>query len=785
MVDSDVELVRERFTKQNRLPRIDPATLCDFIQMTVDNIAASSGGTGFAGTHVVGLAGASLILMCVLTLNAASAQQNVVVAGTPAQGLQLLYRPTIQESINSACSAVTPGVVIIPAGYQGTDDFINFCAAPVKDFRKPVALTDGIASASSNRLFRFPGGWASNNLSTTYWTLPDLSPTWDNINGLELDYSALDGGSNFLTPQLSDKTFWHPLYIGNTSYTSGQKFGIRMEGRHYGVGDSGSLLMNNYCWGGLYISGDEGCESADMYASTGGVEFSGAIVSPSSHAITTLTLNTSQGAGTLGANRFILDATKAVQLTILDYKTSTTGPAHMVVNSAGFAASTVHTQLGTSVSGPGMGTVTPTSMFGITNTTLLCIGDNEDFEMVYPSAITRTTFTATFTKPHQASSIIGGGGACGWFVETTADRADKQMEGVKGTLHYVWPVLYSPSETELTVWEAAGGSYNAYSGRWSNSAGRNGGVLYPGAEIVSVQQNGKLSDTIKLGPNTSDWAAGDSVIAPLYPAESVKVGNFMTSTYFPSSYPLGNGGIFNILGGVPNGYTFGLATRNLAANSWYNCSGCGGYFNPPEYGYALEGLWSYGLASITFPAQSLIYAGCPSAPTGCNTNVNQHVVQVANGNGNWDYLTYNPQTFRWTLSISQGKDPAYYAFASTGMEGPIQKTVLPHASNYSVKPSQTSDFFMNTGAVSEVDFRLPNCTPGLNFSFYVDEGHPVKAIASGDARIRNASSISSPNGGIKSAQTGSSVTLQCIGVSGADHVPEWVVSSELGPWELD
>jgi hypothetical protein len=119
------------------------------------------------------------------------------------------------------------------------------------------------------------------------------------------------------------------------------------------------------------------------------------------------------------------------------------------------------------------------------------------------------------------------------------------------------------------------------------------------------------------------------------------------------------------------------------------------------------------------------------------------------------------------------------------MEGPIQKTVLPHASNYSVKPSQTSDFFMNTGAVSEVDFRLPNCTPGLNFSFYVDEGHPVKAIASGDARIRNASSISSPNGGIKSAQTGSSVTLQCIGVSGADHVPEWVVSSELGPWELD
>src|ERR1017187_7219957 len=125
--------------------------------MTIDNIAASSvlvrGGPGFAAT--AGLRGAGLMLMCVLTLNAASAQQNVVVAGTPAQGLQLLYPPTIQESINSACSAVTPGVVIIPAGYQGSDDFINPCAALVKDFRKPVALTDEIASASSNRFFRF------------------------------------------------------------------------------------------------------------------------------------------------------------------------------------------------------------------------------------------------------------------------------------------------------------------------------------------------------------------------------------------------------------------------------------------------------------------------------------------------------------------------------------------------------------------------------------------------------------------------------------------------------
>ncbi len=215
--------------------------------MTVGKLRASSvlfrDGTGSAGTHVVGLAGPSLILLCVLALNAASAQQNVVVAGTPAQGLQLLYRPTIQEAINSACSALTPRVVIIPAGYQGPNDFINPCAAPIKDLRKPVALTDGIASASSNRFVRFPGGQASNSLSTTYWKLPDLSPTWDNINGLELDYSALDGGVNFLTPQLSGKTFWHPLYIGNTSYTSGQKFGIRIEGRHYGVGDSGSLLM--------------------------------------------------------------------------------------------------------------------------------------------------------------------------------------------------------------------------------------------------------------------------------------------------------------------------------------------------------------------------------------------------------------------------------------------------------------------------------------------------------------------------------------------------------------
>jgi len=67
-----------------------------------------------------------------------------------------------------------------------------------------------------------------------------------------------------------------------------------------------------------------------------------------------------------------------------------------------------NTTLGTAVSSPGTVAVTPGSMANIAVGTLLSIDTGAEFELVYVSAKTTSTFTATFTKTHLASAQVGG-----------------------------------------------------------------------------------------------------------------------------------------------------------------------------------------------------------------------------------------------------------------------------------------------------------------------------------------------------------------------------------------
>lgn len=77
---------------------------------------------------------------------------------------------------------------------------------------------------------------------------------------------------------------------------------------------------------------------------------------------------------------------------------------HLVADNA------IKTTLGSTVS-PGSRTVTPGNMSSIGVGTLVKIDTGADAELVYATAATPTTFTATFTKPHSASAAVGGGGA--------------------------------------------------------------------------------------------------------------------------------------------------------------------------------------------------------------------------------------------------------------------------------------------------------------------------------------------------------------------------------------
>jgi len=120
-----------------------------------------------------------------------------------------------------------------------------------------------------------------------------------------------------------------------------------------------------------------------------------------------------------------------------------------------------------------------------------------------------------------------------------------------------------------------------------------------------------------------------------------------------------------------------------------------------------------------------------------------------------------------------------------GSLGSYRKT-QSKTSNFTISADQSEFYFNNSGTTREVDFVLPSCgSDGLWFTFGVDDARIVRAIASGGARIRNGSILSAANGSITASSTGDQVTIQCIGRSAADSVPEWVVTSIIGNWTVN
>jgi hypothetical protein len=83
------------------------------------------------------------------------------------------------------------------------------------------------------------------------------------------------------------------------------------------------------------------------------------------------------------------------------------------------AVNVVNTTLGTAVTSPGSATVTPASMANIVAPSgqypgsILNVDTGSNFEVVFVTAVTSSTFTATFTKTHLATAPIGNSGDTG------------------------------------------------------------------------------------------------------------------------------------------------------------------------------------------------------------------------------------------------------------------------------------------------------------------------------------------------------------------------------------
>jgi hypothetical protein len=437
----------------------------------------------------------------------------------------------------SACGSTTACSIIIPPSYTTAEQVPGYGLDPnnpptgattpgniaIFDQRygdarmgvNPQGYTDGVISS--------PNGWVYDYYAKQN-PMAILSP-------LYILQNSWDGGTNGQSSSLGyfNKTTYMPLALTNFSHTPGQHLGVGLTTTSYSIGDVLGIANYVYCWGGFNAQADEGCEAQDNQVFMGNVAYEGTLNGSPATGAASVNVNPTQGYNTQGAGRFLirLNAGTITAGTISAIGSSGTALTTLTGVGTAWPVSTLIGQLGTNVSTPGAMTVTPSnvstgSIAQITTSTLVCVADGGAFEMVHPSAVTASTFTASFTKVHPSTATIAAGGVCGYLLDLTADDVTdstfpNKINPIIGTLRFAWPAVASTSSGSLQLYVAGGGGYQQLVSRW-DAAAANGYVLYPMAEVVSVQQSGTISNTLSLGPNNVAWTAGDQIEQPLYPA---------------------------------------------------------------------------------------------------------------------------------------------------------------------------------------------------------------------------------------------------------------------------
>jgi hypothetical protein len=434
--------------------------------------------------------------------------------------------------------------------------------------------------------------------------------------------------------------------------------------KNYSIGDSLGIANYVYCWGGFNAQADEGCEAQDNQVYMGNAAYAGTLTGTPTAGGTSVSVNVTQGAHTQGAGRFLIKLNAQTITAGTISAISSPGGSLTTITGTGtsWPVSTMIGQLGTNVSAPGSVTVTPAaftvgSMTQITTSTLVCVADGGAYEMVYPSAVTAPTFTAT----------IAAGGVCGYLFDLTADDVTNstftnKLQAITGTLRFAWPAVASTSAGSLQLYVAGGGSYQQLVSRWT-AAAANGYVLYPMAEVVSVQQAGGLSDTLTLGPNNVAWTAGDSVEEPLYPAQHFSFGKTIIESYYPN---MGAGG-FSLVYNMPlQGTDTMFAMSNNAPASMYQSHG-GTYTSP--MGIHVSGDIGYGILFDSPGDYWTVGVGCNSP---CTSMPN--ILAAENASSAYDYVRYDQTNKRWVMTANS--NTASYAFGGTAMLTPFSHVTL-------------------------------------------------------------------------------------------------------------
>jgi len=576
----------------------------------------------------------------------------------------------VTNAINSAIADCGSAICLInvPAGY-GTSEAVpgyqlNYTTPTAS---ATTAGTIGIFDRryGEARMFVNNDGYPAGLInSPTAWVYDYYSKAAQNAELASLYVRAwsLDGGHNQTNSALNyaDKTHWAAILSNEISHTPGQHLNGALSSESTSIGNIMGLSNTVTCYGGYNAQGDLGCHAMDNYIGQGPVEYGGTLSGTPVTGATSLTVAVAQGANTQGANRFLVKSNAGTISSGTIAALNSTGSGTTVTGSGtSWPVSTLIGQLGTSISSPGVTTVTPASLTvgslsSLTTSSLVCVSDEESFEMLYPTAVTATTFTAAFAKIHPSYAVISAGGVCGYLMDLTADNVTSSTyttttQTIIGTLHFAWPMMYSTSATSAYMWVTGDGGFQQLTTKW-NARTANGYVLYPFAEVTSVQQAGGLSNTLTVGPNNVSWTAGDSVSEFLYPAGHHTFGNLIIESYYPNMSPSGAFGLTYNMPLTGNDSMFSMA--NNAPLSIYNSGG--GNFGGPT-AIRLSGPTAKTITVDVTPDNAALAVGCVSPCTST-------FAMIAAGNAAYyDFVTYDQGNKHWNFSASTNSTHYYWA----------------------------------------------------------------------------------------------------------------------------
>ena len=647
----------------------------------------------------------------------------------------IINPPSNSASTEAICGAASAYNGIISLGGT-TNGCSNTPNTSVWDFRDGLHVTNYDSPGNSTEE-NFPNviignQWVGNRYRTSGYT--------QIMNVVENAFSqkVFDGGLNVnyqpSSPNYFDKRVFQTANISGMYYTPAEHIPLAVEAFSGATGDTIGMEVLSMNYGGASTQGDEGLEAAGFTSEQLSDVYSGTICgsspcSPLSQGATQITINNQQSEGEQGAGRPLLDISKGSNGTLSSIGTSNLGAwtwSQYVGSGTSWTPNTVLALTDGAIPGPNCNpstalpaicTVTPASytigsnLGGVTASTPIIIADNGSYEVVKASGFSgspQNAFTATFTKPHPPGAVvsIANGGACasgsagtcaGYYLELLSDRYGaggySSTCGVSPAVNCIrqaFPILAVTDNSHLIPW-AVGNNGIGYGGHgiagscspptctaWQQS---NQYFSYPGAEVLSWQQGGKLSDTATLAPNAVNWASGDL-------AENQHYWHVGTSANVSSSVQryltYVGGGSGSGLAIHLNGHGWRWNDDAIMATDWNDPSEypdyvAGAPFRPPAV-IETDGLFSFGLYMPIAPSTyggAAISIGCPATQvsngTAVNMNPNCAATRPVNDIVNYDLagadlISLNPSTSQFVLTAAGGAQS--YTFGANTLSVP-------------------------------------------------------------------------------------------------------------------